>query len=128
LLIKRVFVEIVPVNSISGIKFELLTAFLQRTSTDNLPYTAPDGTFAVITELLLLTTVAITPPNVTVFSDGIGLKLDPLIVTIVPTAPLSGVKLEMVTCDVAVFEPRIARRIKVARAICFINGILNLQR
>ena len=56
-----------------------------------LPVTAPEGTVAVICVAeFTLKLVAATPPNVTLLAP---VKLVPVIVTVVPTAPLIGVKL-----------------------------------
>jgi hypothetical protein len=59
------------------------------------PVVAPNGTEVVILVVVELVTTADIPLNVTVFSEGVLLKLVPVIVTATPKPPLFGVKLVM---------------------------------
>jgi len=64
------------------------------------PVAAPTGTVTVKVVVVAETTVAVgfvaPPVNVTMLADGVALKFVPVIVTVVPTGPLVGVKLVIV--------------------------------
>jgi len=64
-----------------------------------LPVVAPIGILAVMLEAVDVKTTAVVPLNFTVLLDGILLKFSPLITTLAPIAPLSGV------IDVMVGDP-----------------------
>jgi hypothetical protein len=53
-------------------------------------YVAPAGTFTVIELTEALVTTPLTAPKYTILLAGIGLKLLPVIVTVVPIVPLKG--------------------------------------
>jgi hypothetical protein len=59
------------------------------------PVDAPTGTEVVMLVEVAAATTAATPLNVIRLSAGVVLKLLPVIVTVAPTAPLEGLKLEM---------------------------------
>src|SRR5439155_6515725 len=59
------------------------------------PNTTPDGTSATTLVLLQLRTVAATLLNVTTLDPCVAPKLTPVIVTVVPTGPETGERLEM---------------------------------
>jgi hypothetical protein len=65
------------------------------------PVVAPAGTVAVIFDAETKVYVAETPLNVTAVTP---VKLAPVIVTVVPTAPLAGVKLVILGATVKVAE------------------------
>ncbi len=56
------------------------------------PEVAFRGTVVVRLNCVALVTIAGIPLNVTVLSDGVVLNPEPLIDTVAPTAPLSGLK------------------------------------
>ena len=62
-------------------------AALPPTETPINPVVAPAGTVAVMVVDVLAVTTAVTPLNVTVFAEGVGLKFVPVITTVVPTGP-----------------------------------------
>jgi hypothetical protein len=57
------------------------------------PDVAPEGTVIVSCVVVAAVTVAVVPLNVTVLLAAVALKLRPVMTTVVPTAPLAGVKL-----------------------------------
>ena len=67
-------------------------AVMPSTFTKMLPVVAPDGTVVTIDVAVELSTVAVTPLNVTVLSAAVVSKFVPWIVTVSPTAPLVGEK------------------------------------
>ncbi len=70
-------------------------------------------------------TVAFTPPKNTMFFAGTELKFVPVIITLVPTGPLEGVKELIVGCAVAlnVIKRRNANNVlqKEGRVCCIID-------
>jgi hypothetical protein len=60
--------------------------------TEMCPVVAPSGTVVTIDVAVELSTVAVTPLNITVFSAAVVLKFVPWIVTVSPTLPLDGKK------------------------------------
>ena len=70
--------------------------------TVTVPFVAPIGTVTVIDVAVAADTVACVPLNLMVLFAGVVLKLLPVMVTVVPTAPLVGVNEVMVG---AVAEP-----------------------
>lgn len=74
---------------------ELVTVF-PPTVIDNFPVVAPEGIVVVIVEDVLAVTVEVVPLNFTVLLAGVVLKFVPVMVTVVPTNPLTGLKLVMV--------------------------------
>ena len=75
---------------------EALIPATPLTVTDIGPDVAPEGTLTVMLVEVEAVTVAGVPLNVTVLLAGVELKLVPVIVIVVPTAPLPGLKLVMV--------------------------------
>jgi hypothetical protein len=71
-------------------------AVMPSTFTEMLPVVAPDGTVVTIDVAVELSTVAVTPLNVTVLFAAVVSKIVPWIVTVSPTSPLVGEKPEMV--------------------------------
>ena len=59
------------------------------------PVVVPEGTAVVMLVLVLEDTIAVVPLNLTVLLVAVLLKLDPVMVTEVPTDPLVGLKLSM---------------------------------
>lgn len=78
------------------VKLEEVEIVTPLTVTNIFPDVAPTGTVVVMLVAVEEETVATVPLKVTTFSPGVVLKLVPVMVTVVPSAPLSGVKLEMV--------------------------------
>jgi hypothetical protein len=78
------------------VKFEELETVTPLTVTDINPDVAPGGTVVVMLVAVEEETVASVPLKRTIFSVGVVLKLVPVMVMVVPSAPLLGVKLEMV--------------------------------
>lgn len=78
------------------IKFEGLETVTPLTVTDINPDVAPAGTVVVMLVAVEEETAAAIPLKRTTFSVGVMLKFVPVIVTVVPSAPLLGVKLEKV--------------------------------
>ena len=72
------------------------------------PVVAPVGTDVVMLVAVLAETVAVVPLNFTVLFAGVALKLVPVIITEVPTAPLVGLKLVMVGAGINVNPARVA--------------------
>ena len=97
--VKEVMVGRVPVVTV---KFVALVAVLPATVTVILPVVAPAGTVVVIDVAVLAVTTAVVPLNLTVLLTGVVLKFVPFMVTVVPTAPLVGVKLDIVGNEGAV--------------------------
>jgi hypothetical protein len=81
---------VVTVKSLADVTVLLLTVTAIR------PVVAPDGTVTTSCVAVAETTVAVVPLNVTVLFAITVLKFAPVMVTDVPTAPLDGVKLEIV--------------------------------
>jgi hypothetical protein len=75
----------------STLKLEKLVAVWPLTVTLTGPVVAPAGTVTTKLVAVALVTVADVPLNFTVLFEGVVLKLVPLIVTDVPTAPIVGV-------------------------------------
>jgi len=69
------------------------------------PVLAPLGTVAVSDEVLAAVMVAVTPLNFTTSSAAVALKPEPLIVTLVPTGPIEGVKPVMVGFNARSYVP-----------------------
>ncbi len=78
------------------VKSVALVAVPSVTATVIGPVVAPDGTSVTIVVAVLDVIVAVVPLNVTVLLDGAISKFVPVIVTVVPTGPLIGVKLVIV--------------------------------
>ncbi len=70
-----------------------LLAGVPLTVTENDPEDAPDGTIAVIETAAQLTTVAVVPSSAIVLLPCVAPKLEPEIVTSVPTGPEVGDRL-----------------------------------
>lgn len=96
------------------VKVEEDVAVLEPTATVIVPLVAPEGTVTVNCVAVAAETEAAVPLNFTVLDEVVALKLFPVIVTVVPTAPLAGLKLVIVgkrevtvklEADVAVLEP-----------------------
>jgi hypothetical protein len=80
----------------STVKSLTLVTVTPLTVTEIFPEMAPTGTMVVMLVSVEEETVASVPLKLIVFSVGVVLKLVPVMVTVVPSAPLLGVKLEMV--------------------------------
>jgi hypothetical protein len=78
------------------VKPEELETVTPLTFTEIKPVVAPPGTVVDMLVAVEEETVASVPLNRTIFSVGVVLKFVPVIVTVVPSAPLPGVKLEIV--------------------------------
>jgi len=78
-----------PANTVNALE---LVAVPPAVVTLICPVEAPEGTTAVIDEDVAIVKLALTPLNFTAVAP---VKLVPLIVTTIPTAPLVGEKLEM---------------------------------
>src|SRR5439155_16576584 len=86
-------VELEIVRGLTTVKLPALLAVPPEVVTLIGPLVAPAGTVAVIAVAGLTVKLALVPLNRTALAS---VKLVPLIVTLVPTGPLAGVKLEMV--------------------------------
>jgi hypothetical protein len=86
----------------STVKLKEETTDCELTSTEMVPDVATVGTVTVNEVVEAAVTVAVILLNLTMFSVGTVLKLVPVMVTLVPTAPWSGEKLVMVGFDVMV--------------------------
>lgn len=86
----------VMVGVAKTVKLEELETVTPLTVTDINPVVAPAGTEVVMLVAVEEETTAAVPLNRTIFSVGVVLKLVPVMVTVVPSAPIFGVKLEMV--------------------------------
>jgi hypothetical protein len=78
------------------VKLDALVPVLPATVTVIVPVVAPVGTVVVIDVAVLAVTTAVVPLNFTILFAGVVLKFVPVIVTVVPTTPVAGVKDEMV--------------------------------
>ena len=78
-----------PETTVKGLR---LVAVLAPTVTETGPVVAAAGTDVVRRVLLAEVTVAFTPLNRTVLLAAVALKPEPSMVTLVPTAPLTGSK------------------------------------
>jgi hypothetical protein len=108
-----VIVTIAPTTSLAGakpvmvgagvitVKSEALVVLRKSTETETLPVVAPTGTVVVMLVAVDTVTVARVPLKVTTLSAGVVLKLVPVIVTVVPTIPLEGLKelVAGINCD-----------------------------
>lgn len=83
------------------VKLVALVAVFPPTVTVIFPVVAPAGTVVVILVVVLAETTAVVPLNFTVLLAGVALKFVPVMVTLVPTGPLEGVKLVMVGVSAA---------------------------
>ena len=83
------------------VKLVTLVAVFPATVTLIVPVVAPEGTVVVMLVAVLAVTTAVVPLNLTVLLAGVVLKFVPGMLTVVPTAPLVGVKLEIVGKDEA---------------------------
>jgi hypothetical protein len=83
------------------VKLPLLVAVVPPTVTFILPLVAPAGTVVTSCVEVAEVTTAAVPLKETPSLAGVELKFVPVIVTEVPTAPLVGVKLEIVGAGVA---------------------------
>jgi hypothetical protein len=105
-------VTVVPIGPLPGVKlvivgseepvtvkFVALKAVLPPTVTVIFPVVAPDGTTVVMLVVELVMTVVIVPLNLTTLLVWVALKFVPVMVTIVPTGPVVGVKLVIVGGD-----------------------------
>lgn len=77
---------------VGTIKFAELVPIIPLTVTDIGPAVAPNGTEVVMLVVVDAVTTAVVPLKSTVFSAGVLLKLLPVIVTVIPNPPVSGVK------------------------------------
>lgn len=94
LLVKLVMVgEPVEVDVVVTVKSLEDVPVCPLTVTAILPVLAPEGTVTVSCVVVAAVTVAVVPLKVTVLFVVTALKLSPVIVTVIPTAPLAGVKL-----------------------------------
>jgi hypothetical protein len=75
------------------VKLPILVAVCDPITTDIVPLVAFVGTVVVILVSVLAVTVAVTPLNFTMLLAGMMLKFEPVMITVVPTCPLVGVKL-----------------------------------
>jgi len=106
-----VMVIVVPTPPVAGVKLVMVGAVAElaftvksveevvgfpSTITVILPVVAPVGTVTVSSVAVAAVTVAAVPLNCTVLLPAVVLKLVPLIITVVPTAPLVGEKLVIV--------------------------------
>lgn len=80
----------VKVGEGNTVKLVALLSVIPLTDNEILPVVAPAGTVAVIDVEVEAVTVAITPLKSTSLSDGVVLKLFPVIITEAPTAALAG--------------------------------------
>jgi hypothetical protein len=98
-----VMVTVAPAPPVFGVKLEIvgggviakeeaLVAVWPATVTAIVPLVAPGGTVVVMPVDVLAETTATVPLNLTVLLAGVGSKLVPVIVTIVPTIPPPGEK------------------------------------
>ena len=98
-----VMVTAVPINPLDGVKDETvggkitvklveLVPVFPTTVTVIVPVVAPAGTVAVILVVVLAVTTAVVPLNLTILLVGVVLKLEPVMVTVVPIEPEVGVK------------------------------------
>jgi hypothetical protein len=78
------------------VKLVALVAVVPPTVTVIFPVVAPAGTVVVIEVAVLAVTTAVVPLNLTVLLARIVLKLVPVIITVAPTGPLVGEKLDTV--------------------------------
>jgi hypothetical protein len=78
------------------VKFDAVVTVTPLTVTEIGPLVAPAGTVTVSVVEVAPVTVATTPLNRTVLLANVVLKLVPVMVTVAPTAPLVGVKPDMV--------------------------------
>ncbi len=78
------------------VKVEALVAVKEFTVTEIVPVFAPTGTVVVMLVVVDAVTVAAVPLNITVLLAGVALKLVPVMVTVVPSGPLTGLKLVIV--------------------------------
>jgi hypothetical protein len=91
--VKDVMVGIAPVVTV---KFVALVAVFPATVTVMVPVVAPAGTVVVMDVAVLAVTTDVVPLNLTVLLVSVELKFVPVMVTVVLTVPLVGVKLVMV--------------------------------
>src|SRR5947208_9885184 len=111
----------VTVNVTVTVKLFVLVAVPPGVVTLSGPVVAPVGTVAWIVVAEVTVKLALTPLNVTVVAP---VKLVPLIVTLVPTGPLVGVKLVIVGGLTTVNEPALVAvppavvTLKIGRASC----------
>lgn len=91
----------VMVAAVVTVKLVALVAVFPPTVTVIFPVVAPAGTVVVILVVVLAETTAVVPLNFTVLLAGVALKFVPVMVTLVPTGPLEGVKLVMVGVSAA---------------------------
>lgn len=78
------------------VKLEALAIVTPLTVTEISPVDASAGTVVVMVVEVEDETLAGVPLNLTLFSDGVVLKFVPVMVTVAPSAPVPGVKPEMV--------------------------------
>jgi hypothetical protein len=112
-----VMVTVVPSEPLAGVKLVMAGALVDVvvtvkslvdvaatlfTVTTILPVVAPVGTVTVSCVAVAAVTVAAIPLKVTVLAEAVVLKFVPVIITVVPTTPLVGVKLVMVGDTVVV--------------------------
>ena len=83
------------------------------TVTEIAPDEAPPGTEVVMLVEVLAVTVATVPLNLTVLLAGVTSKLVPVMVTVVPTAPLVGLKLLIVGLGVTVITVKLLTLVAV---------------
>jgi hypothetical protein len=96
-------VRLVPATPIVGVKDVMVGAGVAATANDDAlesdpagavtemsPVVAPLGTVTTSCVVDALETVAVVPLNVTVFDAGVAEKPVPLMVTVVPTGPVTG--------------------------------------
>ena len=78
------------------VKLEELVAVRELTVTEIAPVVAPVGTVVVILVAVEADTVAAVPLKLTLLLAGVALKFVPVMVIVVPTTPLDGLKLVIV--------------------------------
>jgi len=111
-----VIVTIAPTGPLEGLKIvivgaggvtvksDVLVPVCPATVTDIAPVVAPVGTEVVILVAVDAVTTAVVPLNLTVLFAGVASKLVPVIVTLVPSGPLVGVKLAIVGVTIKLVE------------------------
>jgi hypothetical protein len=90
--LKLVMVGEEEVLAVVTVKLEEEAAVASPTVMETVPVVAPVGTFTVNVVAVAAETVATTPLNLTILLASVVLKLVPVIVTVVPTTPLTGEK------------------------------------
>jgi hypothetical protein len=85
--------KLVITGGLINVKSVLLVAVWLFTCTDIFPVEVPEGTVVVSEVAVAAVTVAVVPLNLTILLTVVVEKLLPVMVTVVPTVPLAGLKL-----------------------------------